>query len=109
MVSLWHPSLRLSRLVELLPSFSLTLSLPSNEEGSHSGCVKQDLGCLVEDLLPACCFQWNLVSTFLPQIFFFFLTLESILLAPEVMNHPVAAPRGCPFLLPEADQGEPWS
>lgn len=41
--------------------------------------------------------------------FFFFLTLESILLAPEVMNHPVAAPRGCPFLLPEADQGEPWS
>lgn len=59
-VSLWHPSLWLSRLVELLPSFCLTLSLPSSE-GSHRGCVRQDLGCLVERFLHVCCFQCNLV------------------------------------------------
>lgn len=120
-VSLWHPSLWLSCLVELLPSFCLTLSLLLSE-GSHSSCVRQDLGCLVEHLLHVCFFQWNLVDLwadfcprFSPQIFFFspiFLTMESILLAPGAMNHP-AAPAGgypgCPFLLPEADQGKSWS
>lgn len=117
MVCLWHPSLWLSHLEELLPSFCLTLSLPSNES-SHGGCVKTGFG-VSSGRFPPCLllpleFGWS-GSTSLPQIFFlffFFPTLEAILLASRAMNCAITVPRGCPgcpFLLPEADQGKSWS